>query len=230
MQRVPELLLTIKEQVDADRANGRYLLTGSANLLLLKSVSESLAGRARYLTLWPMTRRELLGLGTCGIWSALLMQPRDEWPSVLRAQTAPQEAWQVLAARGGYPAAALLNPSQASDPDRDELFTGYTQTYLERDLRDLAVIDSLADFQRLMRATCLRLGTVLNQADLARDTGIARSTLQRYLRCICPERARSPARIWKTSSAWTCTRGAKLKPRAPRSCTGEPRPAKKWTS
>lgn len=181
VQRAPELLLTIKEQVDADRVNGRYLLTGSANLLLLKNVSESLAGRARYLTLWPMTRREQAGLGACGIWSTLLAQPRADWPALLQEQTTPHEAWQSLASRGGYPGAALLNPSNAFDPDRNELFTGYTQTYLERDLRDLATIDSLADFQRLMRATCLRLGTVLNQADLARDTGIARSTLQRYL-------------------------------------------------
>lgn len=83
IQRVPELLLSIKELVDADRVNGRFLLTGSANLLLLRRVSESLAGRARYLTLWPMTRREQLGLGRCGIWGDLLAQPHDAWPDLL---------------------------------------------------------------------------------------------------------------------------------------------------
>lgn len=181
VQRVPELLLSIKEVVDVDRVNGRFLLTGSANLLLLQSVSESLAGRARYLTLWPMTRREQLGLGQCGIWSELIEHPPDSWPDLLQAQTVPHEPWQTLAARGGYPAPALLNPTQAADSDRSELFAGYTQTYLERDLRDLAAVDSLVDFQRLMRAVCLRLGTVLNQAELARDTGIPRTTVQRYL-------------------------------------------------
>ena len=181
VQRAPELLLSIKELVDGDRNNGRFLLTGSANLLLLRNVSESLAGRARYLTLWPMTRREQLGLARCGIWSELLDQPPDAWPTLLQAQAVPPEPWQNLAARGGYPAPALLNPTQPTDPDRNELFARYTQTYLERDLRDLAAVDSLIDFQRLMRAACLRLGAVLNQLELARDTGIPRTTVQRYL-------------------------------------------------
>lgn len=181
VQRVPELLLVIKEEVDTLRSNGRFLLTGSANLLLLRKVAESLAGRARYLTLWPMTRREQLGLASCGIWGDLLTQPMATWMDLVRSQAAPWEDWRILASRGGYPAPALLNPTRAFDSGRAELFAGYTQTYLERDLRDLAAIDSLPDFQRLMRAVCLRLGTVLNQADLARDTGLARTTLQRYL-------------------------------------------------
>lgn len=181
VQRAPELLLSIKELVDASRVNGRFLLTGSANLLLLRNVSESLAGRARYLTLWPMTRREQLGLATSGIWSELLTYSQKEWPELINSQNAPAESWQLLATRGGYPAAALLNSNQHTNTDRQELFAGYTQTYLERDLRDLAAIDSLVDFQRLMRAICLRLGAVLNQADLARDVGIPRTTLQRYL-------------------------------------------------
>jgi uncharacterized protein len=181
VQRVPDLLLAIKEAVDSDRTNGRFLLTGSANLLLLKRISESLAGRARYLTLWPMTRREQLGLATCGIWGDLLAQPRSSWLDLVQSQTVAAEGWEALAARGGYPAPALLNPTQPFDAGRAEIFAGYTQTYLERDLRDLAAIDNLADFQRLMRALCLRLGSVMNQADLARDTGLARTTLQRYL-------------------------------------------------
>jgi uncharacterized protein len=181
IQRAPELLLAIKERVDADRSNGRFLLTGSANLLLARRVSESLAGRARYLTLWPMTRREQLGQAACGIWGQFFAQKRQEWMDLAAAQEKWQEPWQRLAARGGYPAPALLYPSEHQDADRRELFTGYTQTYLERDLRDLAAIDGLYDFQRLMRAVCLRLGTLLNQTELARDTGLPRTTVQRYL-------------------------------------------------
>lgn len=181
VQRAPDLLLTIKESVDQQRVNGRFLLTGSANLLLMQRVSESLAGRARYLTLWPMTRREQLGMGACGIWETFFAQARETWPDVVNAQTAPREPWQNLATRGGYPAAALLQSGQTTDADRHEIFTGYTQTYLERDLRDLASIDNLYDFQRLMRAACLRLGSVINQIELARDTGLPRTTVQRYL-------------------------------------------------
>lgn len=181
VQRAPELLLAIKERVDADRTNGRFLLTGSTNLLLARRVSESLAGRSRYLTLWPMTRREQLGLAACGVWSRLFAEKRSEWMDLVAAEKAPEESWQRLALRGGYPAPALQYPAEYQDADRRELFTGYTQTYLERDLRDLAAIDGLYDFQRLMRAVCLRVGNVLNQVDLARDTGLPRTTVQRYL-------------------------------------------------
>ncbi|MGH8226479.1 MAG: ATP-binding protein [Steroidobacteraceae bacterium] len=181
VQRAPELLVSIKERVDADRSNGRFLLTGSANLLLGHRVSESLAGRSRYLTLWPMTRREQLGLAGCGCWPRLFAERRRDWLDLVAAQDAPEESWQRLAVRGGYPAPALQYGAHHQDADRRELFTGYTQTYLERDLRDLAAVDSLYDFQRLMRATCLRLGTLLNQAELARDAGLPRTTVQRYL-------------------------------------------------
>ncbi|UCD24370.1 MAG: DUF4143 domain-containing protein, partial [Gemmatimonadota bacterium] len=65
--------------------------------------------------------------------------------------------------------------------DRDAWFAGYTATYLERDVQDLSAIEHLPDFRRLMRACCLRLGSLMNQADLARDVGIPPSTAQRYL-------------------------------------------------
>jgi uncharacterized protein len=68
IQREPELLSAVKRAIDRHRRRGQFLLTGSANLLLMQRVSESLAGRASYLTLWPMTRREQLGLGRCGLW------------------------------------------------------------------------------------------------------------------------------------------------------------------
>jgi uncharacterized protein len=181
VQRAPDLLLAIKESVDRNKANGHFLLTGSANLLLMRTVSESLAGRARYLTLWPMTRREQLGAAACGIWDLFFNEKNEMWLGAVDAQPAPRESWQDLAVRGGYPAAALLHRTRSSDGDREEIFTGYTQTYLERDLRDLAAIDNLYDFQRLMRATCLRLGGIVNQVELARDTGLPRTTVQRYL-------------------------------------------------
>jgi hypothetical protein len=68
VQREPDLLPSVKRAIDNDRRPGRFILTGSANLLLMQGISESLAGRASYLTLWPMTRREQLGLGRCGLW------------------------------------------------------------------------------------------------------------------------------------------------------------------
>ena len=78
VQREPHLLQSVKRAIDRRRQPGKFLLTGSANLLLMRQVSESLAGRASYLTLWPMTRREQRGLGRGGIWEELLNAPDDE--------------------------------------------------------------------------------------------------------------------------------------------------------
>ena len=181
IQRAPELLIAIKEAVDRDPRPGRFVLTGSANLLLMQRVAESLAGRARYLTLWPMTRREQLGFGESGCWSELVDAPASEWPDVIANQVAPEESWRDATQRGGYPRPALTFPRPGQSAERSEILTGYTQTYLERDLRDLAQIDSLYDFQRLMRAVCLRVGNVVHQTDLARDLAIPRTTVQRYL-------------------------------------------------
>ena len=178
VQREPELLHAIKRAVDQRRTRGRFLVTGSANLLLMKGVSESLAGRAAYLTLWPMTRREQLGLGRCGAWDALLSAREAEWPAILEAQEVPEEPWAELAARGGFPTPAVdLETTQ----DRALWFDGYARTYLERDLQDLASIASLPDFRRLMRATCLRLGQLVNQTEIGRDVALPQPTVHRWL-------------------------------------------------
>lgn len=101
VQRAPQLLLAVKRAVDRRRRAGRFLLTGSANLLLMHQVSETLAGRATYLTLWPMTRREQLGMGRAGIWQELLDAKDHEWPDLVAAQRIAREDWQALARRGG---------------------------------------------------------------------------------------------------------------------------------
>lgn len=179
IQRAPGLLLAIKRAVDADRTPGRFLLTGSANLDLMRGVSETLAGRAFYLTLWPMTRREAEGKGRAGSWDVLVDDPPRRWLGAL-ADTAPagRSKWQELATRGGYPFPALHLGSQ---PDREAWFEGYLQTYLERDLRQLAAIDNLVAFGRLVRAVAHRSGGLMNQARLARDAGLPPTTAQRYL-------------------------------------------------
>jgi len=178
VQHAPDLLLAIKRAVDERRERGRYILTGSADLLLHEKVSESLAGRAGYLTLWPLTRREQLGLGSAGAWGQLLDAEPASWPEILAGQVAPAEDWDELARRGGYPVPAH---ELRTDQARTTWFDGYTATYLERDVRQLSAIDQLADMRRLMRALCLRLGGLINQAEISRDLGVPSSTVQRYL-------------------------------------------------
>lgn len=180
VQREPDLLLAIKRTVDEQRPRrkGRFILTGSTNLLLMERVSESLAGRAVHLTLWPLTRRERLGYGRTGIWSELLSTPVEDWFDLVRSQELPREDWRAVARRGGLPPVAH---DIESDEARRVWFRGYVQTYLERDLRNLAAIDNLVDFRRVMRGAAMRIGGILNQAELGRDTTVSRPTTHRYL-------------------------------------------------
>lgn len=178
VQREPGLLGAVKRAIDKDRRPGRFLLTGSANLLLMRQVSESLAGRASYLTLWPMTRREQRGEGRAGRWEELLEARDEDWPDLLAAGGEGPEDWRALARRGGFPTPALeLHDAKA----RAIWFDGYVRTYLERDLQGLSAISTLPDFRRLMRASCLRIGQLVNQTELGRDVALPQATVHRWL-------------------------------------------------
>ena len=178
VQREPDLLHAVKRDIDRNRQPGKFLLTGSANLLLMRKVSESLAGRASYLTLWTMTRREQRGLGLGGIWEELLDAPDEEWLDLVAAQPDEPEDWRSLARRGGFPLPAL---HLGTDRQRAVWFDGYVRTYLERDLQSLSSISALPDFRRLMRAACLRTGNLVNQTELGRDVALPQPTVSRYL-------------------------------------------------
>lgn len=173
VQRAPELLLTVKRQVDRQRKAGDFLLTGSANLLLMGKVAESLAGRAVYLELPPFCPAEWQerpgGLKPLDLLFEPDFEPGD-WP---------EEAgdWQTWLLRGGFPS-ALSAPTEEA---RKLWFTGYVQTYLERDLRQLSAVSSLPDFQRVMALTANRCARLLNQSDLARDAALPQPTVHRYL-------------------------------------------------
>ncbi|HEY6270561.1 MAG TPA: ATP-binding protein [Terriglobales bacterium] len=178
VQRQPALLSAVKRTIDRKRRAGQFLLTGSANLLLMRQVSESLAGRASYLTLWPMTRREQHGMGRCGFWEELVATDESSWIDVLRHDRNQAEDWRALARRGGFPTPAI---EMKAEGERAIWFEGYVRTYLERDLQALSSISALPDFRRLMRAACLRLGQLVNQTELARDIALPQPTVHRYL-------------------------------------------------
>lgn len=182
VQREPDLILAIKAAVDRQRPalRGQYVLTGSANLLMMKQVADSLAGRAYYLRLWPMTRREQLALGTCGTWQQFFERDTPDWLELVRRDETPPAEWAAQCARGGFPEVAVAEGGLASS-QRSLWFDGYITTYLERDLRDLAAVADLADFQRLMQAAALRIGGLLNQSELGRDVRMPAMTVHRYL-------------------------------------------------
>jgi len=173
VQRTPPLLLAVKRAVDERRRAGDFLLTGSANLLLMGRVADTLAGRAIYLELPPFCPAE---------WQQRknALSPIDrlfagdfdfrEWP----VETGDWPTWLL---RGGFPPALGF----ARDSDRLLWFSAYVQTYLERDLRQLSAVSSLPDFQRVMALAAHRTGRLLNQADLARDAALTHPTTHRYL-------------------------------------------------
>jgi predicted AAA+ superfamily ATPase len=180
VQRAKDLLIAIKRAVDRDRPRrpGRFVLTGSANLLMLKRIGESLAGRAVYVTLWPLTQGELAGQGRTGLWSALLAARAVQWPKVLTQNPRAPADWREAVRRGGMPVPA----HELSTPEQRALwFSSYLQTYLERDLPELRAVENLGDFRRLAQAACLRIGSLLNQAELGRDVGLAQPQVHRFL-------------------------------------------------
>ena len=179
VQRRPDLLLHVKRAVDADPRPGRFLLTGSANLLLMRAVSESLAGRAAFLKLPPLTRAERLGHPAGEALRELLTASgsSDAMERIERfAIGKPPSAHRVVF-DGGFPGTLDLPDDGAKDMWRD----GYVASYLERDLRDLARVADLADFARLVKLAALSSAQVLNMDGLARDAGLAPSTARRYL-------------------------------------------------
>lgn len=178
VQHSPDLMQAVKRSVDDERTPGRFVLTGSANLLLMERTSETLADRAVYLTLWPLTRRERLGLGASGRWNVFLAEDPDSWRAALLDEPARKADWEEVAREGGYPPVAVHHRSAEA---RRRWFDGYVQTYLERDLQSLRSVQNLPEFRRLMRAACLRIGGLVNQSELGRDVGLPQTTVRRYL-------------------------------------------------
>jgi hypothetical protein len=169
IQYAPGLLPYVKEHVDAHRARrGLFLLTGSQNLAMTATVSESLAGRAAVLRLLPLSGREIAG------------EPGRKlpWERASRGPGGPgggRAPWPALV-RGSY-------PEVVSHPRRDaELWhASYVQTYLERDVRSLRQVGDLVEFQRFLRAVAARSAQLLDLSDLARELGVAVNTAKAWL-------------------------------------------------
>jgi predicted AAA+ superfamily ATPase len=157
-----------------------FLLTGSANVLTLSTVSETLAGRVAVHELHPFSWAELARRRAAGAIDGLF-RARDAKAALrLFAPECPagwMAEWRRLVLTGGFPQPALLRSSAA----RRTWFNSYRQTYIERDLRDLASIEHLPEFVRLLTVLALRTGQEINVSSIARDLGLPATTLRRYL-------------------------------------------------
>lgn len=173
VQRVPDLLLEIKASVDEDRRPGRFLLTGSADVLALPRVAETLAGRMEVLRLWPLSQGEIEGRKETFL-EALLQGDLERL-----AAGAPAVDREDLSARiwaGGFPEAVARDGER-----RSRWFDSYLDTMLQREVRELANVAGLSELPRLMLLLASRATGLLNYADIARDLGLPQTTLKRYI-------------------------------------------------
>jgi hypothetical protein len=178
IQRVPDLFRAIKAAVDRNRAPGRFLLTGSADIMMLPRLSESLAGRMEIMTLWPFSQGELRGLpghfvdtlfdGSIGV-AGRVAEPVPRDP----------EVWGRIL-MGGYPEVV----ARTSEARRRAWFVAYVTTVLRREIRDIANIDGLQELPRLLAILAARMTQTVNYASLARSAGLPQTTLKRYVRLL----------------------------------------------
>ncbi|MBI1892955.1 MAG: ATP-binding protein, partial [Candidatus Rokubacteria bacterium] len=185
----------IKAAVDRDGRPGRFLLTGSANVLLLPRLSDTLAGRMEILTLWPLSQGEIEGV-------------REGFADALFAESLPPlypepEPWPRLferISRGGYPEVV----SQEAEERRGAWFGSYITTILQRDVRDVSNIEALTIMPRLLTLLATRSASLVNFSDLSRSVGIPLTTLRRYLALL------EIAFLVQTLPAWSVNLGKRL--------------------
>ena len=169
--KCPEIFTAIKKSVDEKRKPGKFLLSGSANLGLLKGISESLAGRSIYFVMHPFNRREIARK----IAKQSFLENFFETQEIIKTKDRrPIQAEEIL--NGGMPIICL-----GEVKNRFLWFKGYEQTYLERDVRELSRIDNIIAFRNLLHLTALRTGKLLSPSELARDAKLPVATVSRYL-------------------------------------------------
>lgn len=171
IQRAPSLLLAIKKSVDEDRRPGRFLLTGSANLMALPTVADSLAGRMETLLLLPLSQSEIEGQSA-------------NWLDSVFAGQFPQQGTQALGGglvdrvlRGGYPEAI----SRPTPKRRIAWARQYIDALIQRDVRDVSGIEKLDQLPRFLRALAQTAGQMCNYTQLGGQVGLDSKTAAKYI-------------------------------------------------
>lgn len=175
VQRVPELLLAIKQSVDLDRRPGRFLLTGSANVMTLPRVADSLAGRIEAHILLPLAGCEVEC--SAGRWLDAVFSGEMPNSPAAPAETETGAALVQRVLRGGYPQ-ALARPVTRR---REAWLNQYVDTLIQRDVRDIAAVEKLDQLPRLLTALAHMSGQLCNFAQLAGQIGLDNKTAEKYL-------------------------------------------------
>ncbi len=170
VQRAPQLFLSIKKLVDQDRQGRRFILTGSADVMTLPKVADSLAGRIETHNLWPLSQGEILGR-----WSTFLTMLTAPDPGFRSDKIQWEELMQAVQV-GGYPEAVQRTASR-----RSKWFGSYLLSVLQKDIRELANIEGLVQLPTILQLIAARVGSTLNMSDISRLSGVKNTTLQRYM-------------------------------------------------
>jgi uncharacterized protein len=190
--------------VDRDRRPGRFLLTGSANILLLPRVSESLAGRMEILTLWPLSQGEIEGVEENLI--DRLFSAQFALPRIPLKDAGTRDDILDRVARGGYPEAR----GRRTEERRRDWFGAYITTILQRDVREMANIEGLTELPRVLTLLATRASSLHNLADISRSIDIPQTTLRRYLTLLETTFLLSPLPAWSSNLGKRLVKAPKL--------------------
>ncbi len=184
IQRAPGLMLAIKQSVDADRRPGRFLITGSANIITAPRMQESMAGRIETVTLLPLSLSERFALPGTGNVNRERFLARAFAGTPDRGTIADADAHALIGERlvaavitGGYPEAV----ARSADRRRRDWFRSYARAIIERDVPDIANVERAAQLPRLLEALALLNAQLINLTDLGTRIGVDRKTAERYL-------------------------------------------------
>lgn len=171
IQRVPELFLAIKKLVDEDRQGRRFVLTGSADIMTLPKVADSLAGRIEIHNLWPLSMSEMHGSNPAFLRGLhgkenVFQNNKIAWKAIIEAIST-----------GGYPEAV----ARKNESRRAKWFKSYITSVLQKDIRDLSNIEGLNQIPNILQLIGTRVGSTINISDIARLSGVKNTTMQRYI-------------------------------------------------
>ncbi|MGB5716840.1 MAG: ATP-binding protein [Gammaproteobacteria bacterium] len=175
IQRIPELFTSIKISIDQNRKPGRFILTGSANVLLLPQLADSLAGRMEIIQLRPLAQCEIAGQKPAFI-DQLLNADFGKNPNQCK-YTRLGESLAEIICQGGYPAAIARRTAKR----RDVWYRDYIRTIIQRDVQDIANIQNLDILPKLLALAASQTARLFNAADLASPFSISRPTIREYL-------------------------------------------------
>ncbi len=171
VQRAPELFLSIKKLIDEDRKNRRIILTGSANVMMLPKIGDSLAGRIEIHNLWPLSQDEINGKYSNFLHILINVERKFESSKIL---------WKEIAEKmrvGGYPESL----ERSTTSRRNKWFADYLTAILQKDIRELSNIEGLTEIPNILKLIASRVGSTINMSDIARLSGVKNTTLKRYI-------------------------------------------------